>query len=116
MSSNCSPPGGSTTATSSSRVSELAEAVRAIADPQNRGRQFLAKSVADKVGTNAGGFVLHRHAGGGRWSAAKYALNKIEPADAIGHRGHRGHRGTEPTADHPAPASDAAGSGCPYPL
>jgi hypothetical protein len=91
-------------------VRELAEPVRSIADPQNRGRQFLAKAVAEMVGTNAGGFVLERHAGGGRWTPAKYALKKIEPADPIGHRGHRGHRAETAASDAETPAANAGTS------
>ena len=80
-------------------ASQLADAVKAIADPQNKGRQYLASTIAAKVGTNAGGFVLTRHVGGGRWSTATYVLNKFEPADAIRHRGHRGHRVDAPPQD-----------------
>ena len=89
-------------------ASQLADVVKAIADPQNKGRQYLASTVAGKVGTNAGGFVLTRHVGEGRWSTATYVLNKFEPADATGHRGHRGHRGDAPIAKHPKPAPNAA--------
>jgi hypothetical protein len=83
-------------------VSDLADSVKAIADPQNKGRQYLAKAVADKVGTNAGGFVLQRHVGSGRWAAATYVLSKIEPPGGIGHRVHRGHRADAAPAGVPA--------------
>lgn len=97
-------------------VNQLAEAVKAVADPQNRGRQYLARAIADKVGTNAGGFVLERNLEGGRWSAATYVLRKLESSDRIGHRGHRGHRGADPTPDPTGPALDAAHPACHPPM
>jgi hypothetical protein len=80
------------------KSSELCEAVRAIIDPQNRGRQFLQREVAAMAGTYAGGFVLTRQTGTGRWSAATYVLNKLD-GDHERHRVHRGHRGSPTTSD-----------------
>jgi hypothetical protein len=73
-------------------VNKLAEEVQAVANPHNRGRQYLARTISAMVGTNAGGYVLTRQHGAGRWSASTYVLNKIEPSKLIGHRDHRGHR------------------------
>jgi hypothetical protein len=42
------------------KVSELAEAVRLIADPNNRGRQYLARTIGGFAGTRLGGFLLER--------------------------------------------------------
>jgi hypothetical protein len=70
---------------------QLGDAVRAVIDPHNRGRQYLARAVAGLSGTNAGGFVLTREAGSGKWSPATYVLNKIEPEKVTRHRDHRGH-------------------------
>jgi putative DNA primase/helicase len=42
------------------KVTDLAETVRNIADPNNRGRQYLAKVVGGLAGTRLGGFVLER--------------------------------------------------------
>jgi hypothetical protein len=80
------------------KSSDLSEAVRGIIDPQNRGRQFVQNAVASISGTQAGGFVLTRQTGAGRWSAATYMLNKLG-GDHERHRGHRAHRGAETTVD-----------------
>jgi hypothetical protein len=88
-------------------VSQLSDAVRAVTDPQNRGRQYLARAVAGMVGTNAGGFVLTRQPSAGRWSAATYVLNQIEVPDPTGHRGHRGHRASATPMSPMTPMSDA---------
>lgn len=75
------------------RVSDLAEAVTRIVDPQGRGRQYLAAKIAGYAQTRAAGFLLTRQEAAGKWNAATYALQKIEPgSDGIGHRTHRTHR------------------------
>jgi hypothetical protein len=43
------------------KIMELAEAVRAIADPNNRGRQYLAREIGRLAGTRLAGLVLERH-------------------------------------------------------
>jgi hypothetical protein len=60
--------------------------VKTIADPQERGRQYLATFLARLAGTHAGGFVLSRQEAAGKWTAATYALSKTTPVDPIGHR------------------------------
>lgn len=98
-------------------VSQLADPVKVIADPQDRVRQYLAGLNAGKVGTNAGGFVLTRHVGQGRWSTATYVLKRTPTSEVIGHgdrRGHRGHTADPTTSELPAPApDDAPGDGVP---
>ena len=84
----------------------LADPVKAIADAQGRGRQYLATYVAGLAGTHAGGFVLTRHEAAGKWSPATYVLRKSEPGEGIGHRGHRGHRAEEVPATDGGPRSD----------
>jgi hypothetical protein len=74
------------------KASDLAEPVKAIADPQERGRQYLATFVSGLAGTHAAGFVLTRQEPAGKWTAATYALNKTAPADSMGHRTHRTYR------------------------
>ena len=71
------------------KASDLAEPVKAIADPQGRGRQYLATFLATLAGTRAAGFVLTRQESAGKWTAATYALTQTEPADPWGHRTHR---------------------------
>jgi hypothetical protein len=73
------------------KASDLAEPVKAIADPQGRGRQHLASQLEKLAGTRMAGFVLARQAPAGKWGVATYAVNEIA-ADPIGHRGHREHR------------------------
>lgn len=60
------------------RVSELADAVTTIADPQNRGRQFLALYIGRLAGTRAAGLAMTRQESVGEWSATTYQLQKIE--------------------------------------
>ena len=71
------------------KANQLAEPVKAVADPQGRGRQYLATFIAGLAGTHAGGFVLSRQESAGKWTAATYALTEAVPTDAIGHRTHR---------------------------
>jgi hypothetical protein len=72
--------------------------VKAIADPQERGRQYLATFVSGLAGTHTAGFVLTRQEPAGRWTAATYALAEAAPTDPTGHRTHRTDRpdGTGP--------------------
>jgi len=74
------------------KANDLAESVKAIVDPQGRGRQYLATRVAGLAGTRAAGFVLTRQEPAGKWTAATYALTESVPADPIGHRTHGTHR------------------------
>jgi hypothetical protein len=60
------------------RAGDLAEPVRAIVDPQRRGRQF----VASRLIPLAGGFGLTRQEAAGKWGAATYALRGTEGAGA----------------------------------
>jgi hypothetical protein len=71
------------------KVSELAEAVKAIVDPQGRGRQYLATFISRLAGTHAAGFVLTRQEPAGKWSPATYALTEAGTTDGKGHRTHR---------------------------
>jgi len=71
------------------KANQLAEPVKAAADRQGRGRQYLATFIAGLAGTHAAGFVLTRQESAGKWTAATYALTEAVPTDAIGHRTHR---------------------------
>jgi putative DNA primase/helicase len=81
------------------KVNDLADPVKAIADPQGRGRQYLATLVSGLAGTHAAGFVLTRQEAAGKWTAATYSLTETAPTDRTGHRTHRTGRpdGTGPT-------------------
>jgi hypothetical protein len=81
-------------------ANQLAEPVRAIADPQGRGRQYLATWLSGLAGTHAGGFVLTRQEPAGKWTAATYALAKAAPPESSGHRTDRTDRsdGASPLA------------------
>jgi hypothetical protein len=81
--------------------SDLAEPVKAIADPHGRGRQYLATFLSGLAGTHAAGFVLTRQEPAGKWTAATYALNKTAPADSMGYRSHRTYR-PDDAADAPS--------------
>jgi hypothetical protein len=75
------------------------------ADPQGRGRQYLASQLEKLVGTRMAGFLLTRQAPAGKWGAATYALQRTDTPEC--HRDHRGHR----TTDAPyAPYADGGGS------
>jgi hypothetical protein len=69
-------------------VNDLAQSVKAIVDPQMRGRQYLAVAISRLAGTRAAGFVLLRQASAGRWTAATYALMQ-EDVEGMRHRTHR---------------------------
>ena len=87
------------------KASEIDEAVRALIDPQSRGRQFVAAAVEKMVGTRVGGLTLTVQRGDGKWAVATYAVCETT-ADSTGghleHRGHRGHRGADDPPDVPA--------------
>jgi hypothetical protein len=70
-------------------ANELNQSVKDVADPQQRGRQYLATYLSKLANTRAGGFVLTRQGPVGKWGAATYALTKAEPTGPIGHRTHR---------------------------
>lgn len=72
---------------------DVDERVREIADPQGRGRQFLAARLEQLVGTRVAGFVLTRQLPVGRWGVATYALCS---AEAPVHGGHRALPNPEP--------------------
>ncbi len=50
--------------------------MKKIADPQNRGRQFLASKLETLTGTRLAGWVLTRQPPNGKWGVATYALMK----------------------------------------
>ena len=72
-------------------ISQLDPMVEQLADPQRRGRQYLAVRLANLAGTRIAGFVLTRQEAIGRWGKATYALKRT--AEDEDHREHRGHRG-----------------------
>lgn len=57
-------------------VRELHDDVRRAADPQDRGRQYLASQLERLAGTRLAGFVFTRQPPAGKWGAATYALKK----------------------------------------
>ena len=63
------------------KANDLADPVKAIADPQGRGRQYLATFLSGLAGTHAAGFVLTRQEPAGKWTAATYALAEAAPTD-----------------------------------
>jgi hypothetical protein len=71
------------------KANDLAEPVKAIADPQGRGRQYLATFLSGLAGTRAAGFVLTRQEPAGKWTAATYALTEASPTNTTGHGTHR---------------------------
>jgi hypothetical protein len=71
------------------KANELADSVKAIIDPHERGRQYLASFLSRLAGTHAAGFILTRQESAGKWAAGTYALTKAEPTGLIGHRTHR---------------------------
>jgi hypothetical protein len=74
-------------------VSHLHDDVKQAADPQGRGRQYLASRFENLAGTRISGFVLTRQEPVGIWGAATYALQKTDAAED--HRAHRGHGVTD---------------------
>jgi putative DNA primase/helicase len=91
------------------KASQLAEAVRVIADPQERGRQYVATFVARLAGTHAAGFVLSRQEGAGKWTAATYALKQA----AAGHRTDRADQNFTGPNSHMGPMAGDVDAGVP---
>jgi hypothetical protein len=58
------------------QAKDLHEEVRALLDPQNRGRQFQAAELGRMDGTRIAGLVMTRVKSTARWSVATYALQK----------------------------------------
>jgi hypothetical protein len=77
-------------------IKDLHEDVRAVIDPQGRGRQFLTSAIRNMEGTRAAGFMLTCQRAAGKWGTATYSLRKTtETKFSDGcqeHRDHRGHR------------------------
>ncbi len=101
-------------------VAGLHDAVRAAADPAERGRQYLAARIRGLEGTRrAAGFVLTHTPAGGKWSADSYRLLETGvPGDAGpgGAEGHRGHReGTGPGDGGGGEAARSPGAMAPDP-
>ena len=71
------------------KANDLAEPVKAIADAQGRGRQYLATFLSRLSGTQLAGFVLTRQEPAGKWTAATYALTEVASTGPGGHRTHR---------------------------
>jgi hypothetical protein len=65
------------------KVKAISEPVRALLDPQGRGRQFTAARLVQLAGTRAGGFALTRQEAAGKWGTATYSLVR-SAADASG--------------------------------
>jgi len=63
-------------------VSELHDDVRVLADPMNRGRQYLATRIRNLAGTRVAGFALSHHPMDGAWVADRYSLTKTETETA----------------------------------
>ena len=72
------------------KASDLAPEVRAIADPQAKGRQWMAAYLDRLKGTRLAGFVLTAQKGGGTWSVTTYALTRTDAIE--NHRDHRDHQ------------------------
>ena len=81
-------------------ASKLHDDVKKIADPQKRGRQFLASKLETLTGTRLAGWVLTRQAPNGKWGTATYALKKTGTNTAQSN--YRGPR----AAGHPLNKSD----------
>ena len=77
----------------------LHDDVEQVADPQGRGRQYLAAKLEKLDGTRMAGFVMTRQPAAGRWGTATYALKKTDTWE--GHRDHRDHRAEELPRTHP---------------
>ncbi len=83
-------------------ANDLDYRVKAIVDPQGRGRQYLAVVIGGLAGTRAAGFVLTRQPSAGRWTATTYALTQEPVVDGTGHRSH-GPNGRTPHPMGPMP-------------
>jgi hypothetical protein len=58
--------------------------VKAVADPQERGRQYLATFLSGLAGTHAAGFVLSRQGPAGKSTVATFALAMAAAPGAYG--------------------------------
>jgi putative DNA primase/helicase len=76
-------------------ANQLAEQVRAIIDPQGRGRQYVARFLSRLAGTRATGLVLTRQEPAGKWNPATYALANSASPEETRHRTHRTDRTDE---------------------
>jgi hypothetical protein len=83
-------------------IRQLHEDVNHAADPQGRGRQYLASQLEKLAGIRMAGFVLTRQAPAGKWGAATYALRPTDQPEE-----HRDHRGHGPDDGRPLDPSDA---------
>jgi hypothetical protein len=94
------------------KANDLADPVKAIADPQGRGRQYLATFLSGLAGTHAAGFVLTRQESAGKWTAATYVLTQATSTGPVGHRTHRMDRTNDAAvASGMGPMPDAPGGG-----
>jgi hypothetical protein len=75
--------------TTPTTANELAEQVRAIIDPQGRGRQYVASYLGRLAGTRAAGLVLTRQDPAGKWTGATYVLSNTVSPEQGEHRTHR---------------------------
>ena len=57
-------------------VNQLDPCVKLVADPQDRGRQFLAARLEKLAGTRIVCFVLTRQEAVGKWGKTTYALKR----------------------------------------
>ncbi len=58
------------------KARDLADDVRRIIDPHDRGRQHVSAALERMAGTRMAGFLLTRHTAGGKWSGATYVLSQ----------------------------------------
>jgi hypothetical protein len=70
------------------KVSDLDDEVKQMADPQRKGRQYLASYFEKLVKTRTAGYVLTIQKPSGRWGTSTYALKRTSENDR--HRVHRG--------------------------
>jgi hypothetical protein len=95
-------------------VSQLDPALKAVADPQDRGRQYLSARLEKLAGTRIAGFVLTRQTAIGKWGKATYALKKT--GDDGDHRGHGGHQRETEAHEHANGANNQAVEGSDGPM
>ena len=94
------------------KVCDLCDEVKQLADPQERGRQYLASYLEKRVSLRIAGFILTRQGSVGKWGAATYALERTGEQER--HRVHRGDSAeSAPLNGTDAPRADAncAGNG-----
>ncbi|TPG49560.1 hypothetical protein EAH89_21365 [Roseomonas nepalensis] len=84
-------------------VAGLADAVKLLADPSAKGRQYLARYISNLAGTRAGGYALMVHRPEGRHSPDRYSLH----VTAEGRRPNEGPAGAATAQDAPAGAWEA---------